>query len=203
MTDVSGTMPQSQWSPPAAQNIDLGYTGGSGESNSLPTIRGDARNRPVADRGDSATSTRQRLTDCTPGASEFYHFRDSPGLHSCDTSGPQSHDSSGALFSMYSKIGEEEDNKMIERWRVDADGILIFVSPRLRIHIPTRVNWSSVGRFILCRRGSATFRDGSGLEPKSSASASTSEQLGVLSQEYLSGSVPPERLMSTPFFDCR
>jgi hypothetical protein len=30
---------------------------------------------------------------------------------------------------MYSKIGEEEDNQMAERWQKDADGIVIFVSP--------------------------------------------------------------------------
>jgi hypothetical protein len=28
---------------------------------------------------------------------------------------------------MYSKIGEEEDNQMAERWQKDADGIVIFV----------------------------------------------------------------------------
>ena len=38
-------------------------------------------------------------------------------------------DSSGLLFSIYSKAAEEEDNKMVERWQKDADGILIFVSP--------------------------------------------------------------------------
>ena len=32
---------------------------------------------------------------------------------------------------MYSKAAEEEDNKMVERWQKDADGILIFVSPRV------------------------------------------------------------------------
>lgn len=37
-------------------------------------------------------------------------------------------DSSGPLFSMYSKMAEEEDNKMVERWQRDADGILVFVS---------------------------------------------------------------------------
>ena len=131
------------------------------------------------------------------------HFRDSPAIHSRDTSGPQFRDSSGPLFSMYSKIGEEEDNKMTERWQADADGILIFVSPRFHMHIPTRIDWSSVGRFILCRRGSAAFRDGSGLETESSTSASASGQLRILSQEYLSGSVPPKRLMSTPSLSCR
>jgi hypothetical protein len=40
-------------------------------------------------------------------------------------------DSSGPLFSIYSKAAEEEDNKMVERWQKDADGILIFVSPRV------------------------------------------------------------------------
>jgi Family of unknown function (DUF6535) len=37
-------------------------------------------------------------------------------------------DSSGPLFSVYSKAAEEEDNKTVERWQKDADGILIFVS---------------------------------------------------------------------------
>ena len=36
-------------------------------------------------------------------------------------------DSSGPLFAMYSKIGEEEDNQMAERWQKDADGVVIFV----------------------------------------------------------------------------
>ncbi|KAH9991666.1 hypothetical protein BJV74DRAFT_741161, partial [Russula compacta] len=29
-------------------------------------------------------------------------------------------------FTVYSKIAEEEDNKMVERWQKDADGIIIF-----------------------------------------------------------------------------
>ena len=43
-------------------------------------------------------------------------------------------DSSGPLFSMYSKFAEEEDNKMTDQWTKDADGILIFVSPHTTIH---------------------------------------------------------------------
>ncbi|KAN0116055.1 hypothetical protein V8E52_006361, partial [Russula decolorans] len=39
---------------------------------------------------------------------------------------PSSGDSSGLLFSIYSKAAEEEDTKMVERWQKDADGILIF-----------------------------------------------------------------------------
>ena len=44
-------------------------------------------------------------------------------------------DSSGPLFSMYSKIAKEEDDEMAENWQKDADGILIFVGP-LPIFIP-------------------------------------------------------------------
>ena len=44
-------------------------------------------------------------------------------------------DSSEPLFSMYTKAAEDEDNKMVERWQRDADGILIFVSLCLVIHI--------------------------------------------------------------------
>ncbi|KAI0287595.1 hypothetical protein BC826DRAFT_1169765, partial [Russula brevipes] len=32
----------------------------------------------------------------------------------------------GPLFFIYSKLAEEEDNKMAERWQQDADGLLIF-----------------------------------------------------------------------------
>jgi hypothetical protein len=34
---------------------------------------------------------------------------------------------------MYTKAVEDEDNKMADRWQKDADGILIFVSPRVGI----------------------------------------------------------------------
>jgi hypothetical protein len=42
-------------------------------------------------------------------------------------------DSSRPLFSMYSKIAEEEDNKMTDRWQQEAtDGVLVFVSTHVR-----------------------------------------------------------------------
>jgi hypothetical protein len=44
-------------------------------------------------------------------------------------------DSSGPLFSTYSKAADDEDNKVVERWQKDADGILIFVSPRVGIRL--------------------------------------------------------------------
>jgi hypothetical protein len=60
-------------------------------------------------------------------------------------------DSSGPLFSLYSKIAEEEDNKMTDRWQKDADGILIFVSNRLAILIPTYTNCTIDGSIFCCR----------------------------------------------------
>ena len=44
-------------------------------------------------------------------------------------------DSSGPLFSIYSDAAEDEDNKMADRWQKDAEGILIFVSLRVNIHL--------------------------------------------------------------------
>jgi hypothetical protein len=36
-------------------------------------------------------------------------------------------DGSGPIFSMYIKMAEEEDTKMAESWKADADSILVFV----------------------------------------------------------------------------
>ena len=36
-------------------------------------------------------------------------------------------DGSGSIFSMYLELATEEDKKMVENWKADADGILIFV----------------------------------------------------------------------------
>lgn len=44
-------------------------------------------------------------------------------------------DSSGPFFSIYSKAAEDEDNKMAERWKNDADGILIFVNQCFSIYM--------------------------------------------------------------------
>jgi hypothetical protein len=40
-------------------------------------------------------------------------------------------DPSGPLFSMYLDRAEEKDKKMTDRWKADADGILIFVSSHI------------------------------------------------------------------------
>ena len=95
-------------------------------------------------------------------------------------------DSSGPLFSIYSKAAEEEDNMMVERWQKDADGILIFVSPCFAIHIDLPINWSAVDWFIFCRSCRTPFSDYRGPETKQSG------YLRVLSWEHLSGSCRPE-----------
>ena len=43
-------------------------------------------------------------------------------------------DSSGPIFSMYMEMAEEEDKKMTESWKADAEGILVFV--RLHLLVP-------------------------------------------------------------------
>ena len=60
-------------------------------------------------------------------------------------------DSSGPLFSIYSKAADDEDNKMVERWQKDGDGILIFVSHRVDICLSLNINRSTIDRSIFCR----------------------------------------------------
>jgi hypothetical protein len=37
-------------------------------------------------------------------------------------------------LSIYSKIAEEEDNRMTDRWQKDTEGILIFVSAAFKLY---------------------------------------------------------------------
>jgi hypothetical protein len=91
-------------------------------------------------------------------------------------------DSSGPLFSIYSKIAEKEDNQMTDRWQKDADGILIFVSLCLAIFIIMHINWNTVDWFILCRscRITRCVRPG--------PQAEFTKYIHILSSEYLSDS---------------
>ena len=68
-------------------------------------------------------------------------------------------DSSGPLFSMYLKIGEEEDDKTVGRWQGDAKGILFFVSPCIVIHTCTSMTWNVIDRFIFSRCCHSAFSD--------------------------------------------
>ena len=49
-------------------------------------------------------------------------------------------DSSWPLYSMYSKITDGDDNKMVEYCQKDADGTLIFVSPYVSPQMTVRIN---------------------------------------------------------------
>ena len=51
-------------------------------------------------------------------------------------------DGSGPIFSMYLEMATEEDKKMVENWKADADGILIFVCLYLLILSFTPTQWS-------------------------------------------------------------
>jgi len=59
----------------------------------------------------------------------FYDVENSPLPASGGESQAESNytDGSGALFSMYLNRAEEEDKRAAERWKGDADGILVFV----------------------------------------------------------------------------
>ena len=49
-------------------------------------------------------------------------------------------DTSGPLFSLYSKTVEEDDINSAERHQKDAEGIVLFVSPCSRLHTRKHVN---------------------------------------------------------------
>lgn len=56
-------------------------------------------------------------------------YRDGPRLERSQPVPERRNFWDSSLVTVYSKKAEEEDNKMTERWRNDADVILIFVRP--------------------------------------------------------------------------
>ena len=87
-------------------------------------------------------------------------------------------DGSAPLFSMYSKMGEKEDDKIAKLWQKDADGILIFVSPRIG-YTATPINRDLIDRFVLHGRCHLPY----GVNPGSEAKSST--YIRILSRENL------------------
>jgi hypothetical protein len=62
-------------------------------------------------------------------------------LLTCALDGSQNEpcdDTSAPLFSMYSKKVKEDDDNWGERHQRDAEGIVLFVSPRSCLHTPTK-----------------------------------------------------------------
>ena len=59
-------------------------------------------------------------------------------------------DSSGPLYSMYSRIAEKDDHMIAESWQQDANGVIIFVSPQVTFYAIPCINGKSIGRSTLC-----------------------------------------------------
>jgi len=89
-------------------------------------------------------------------------------------------DSSGPLFAMYLGLSEEEDKKMTENWKGDADGILFFVSLHSTCSVSTHVYPEHEDWFILRRRRSIRC----GIRP--GPQAKFPGYLGVLPGQHLS-----------------
>ena len=50
-------------------------------------------------------------------------------------------DSSGPIFAMYMEMAEEEDKKLAESWKADAEGILVFVRHYLLVLCFKLTHW--------------------------------------------------------------
>jgi len=74
--------------------------------------------------------TQRRRTACI-GDDTYYPPQLAPNQSSQGV--PNFVDGSGPIFSMYLEMATEEDKKMAENWKADADGILIFVGLYLLI----------------------------------------------------------------------
>jgi hypothetical protein len=51
-------------------------------------------------------------------------------------------DSSGPIFSMYLDMAEEGGKKMVESWKAEAEGILVFVRLYLLVPCLTLIHWA-------------------------------------------------------------
>ena len=76
---------------------------------------------------------------------------------------------------------------MVESWQKDADGILIFVSPRVGIRLSLHINRSTIDRSILRRSCCTPCCDSPGPQ------AEQSRYLRILPWQHLPGSRRPER----------
>jgi hypothetical protein len=88
---------------------------------------------------------------------------------------------------MYSKISEEVDNKMAERYQRGGDATLIFVSP-IFLSFGCSYQPENIGRFILSLNCCITHGVYSRPETKPTGNAR------ILSQEYLPGFCQPEHI---------
>ena len=84
---------------------------GTGTTLSRMTLSSPFSPTPAAEIGDYQYPPQSPQNQVSQGVSDFV-------------------DGSGPIFSMYLEMAAEEDKKMAESWKADADGILIFVRRR-------------------------------------------------------------------------
>ena len=89
-------------------------------------------------------------------------------------------DSSWPLYSMYSKITDDDDNKMVEYCQKDADGTLIFVSLYVSHYCAHQLR--NVVGFILCHSRCIAYGHNTGPQAK------LARHLRILPREHLSTS---------------
>jgi hypothetical protein len=99
------------------------------------------------DRGIGDTGAQPRITDDP-------RYPPQPAQNGGENEGESNFvDGSDHFFTMYTEMAGEEDNKMVERWQADAEGILVFVSPDSAAHIvPTRLTDHRLVYFLLLSR---------------------------------------------------
>ena len=109
-------------------------------------------------------------------------------------------DGSGPIFSMYLEMATEDDKKMVEDWKADADGILIFVrlESSLGIHINSVIIDGSILR--CCCNFDLTVNSRHPTEPTG--------HLKFLPRKYLSRYHQPKSLefspcLTTPFLSSK
>ena len=101
-------------------------------------------------------------------------------------------DGSGPIFSMYLEMATEDDKKMVEDWKADADGILIFVclSSNLGVYVNSVIIDGSILR--CCCNIDLTINSRHPAEPTG--------HLKFLPRKYLSRYHQPKSLEISPCF---
>src|SRR6266849_1897506 len=165
-------------------------------SNHAPRSRGGRRTRHVTHRFDPSPLISQLCI--------IDDRRDHPMTTSNQPlqGGSNFGDSSGPLFSIYSKAAEEEDNKMVAQWQKDAEGILIFVSPCVHFHLSLHTNWNTIDRSILCRRRSLLAITAQNLRPNSQDTSAfyPGKHYQVLADPNVTRSSTPPPVAELPSF---
>ena len=98
----------------------------------MSQVRNEAANvRPNAEFAMGTVSYSALCSPSSPTTPIGDDQYDTPQWAQSRASQPEGHsdfvDGSGPIFSMYLEMAEEEDKKMAESWKADAEGTLVFV----------------------------------------------------------------------------